>query len=74
MKKFSWIGYDVDTHTVFFGSGARIEKLYSDLDGICAQLEFSCEGNFIYCWSSYFSGFKLRECFLNYDEVFAPCY
>ena len=42
VNKFSWIGYDIDTHTGYiFASGARIEKLCSDLDGICAKLELS---------------------------------
>ena len=41
-NKFSWIGYDVDTHNgCIFANGARIEKLCSDLDGICAKLELS---------------------------------
>ena len=42
MNKFSWIGYDVDIlNGCIFGSVARIEKLCSDLDGICAKLELS---------------------------------
>ena len=42
VNKFSWIGYDIDTHTSYiFASGARIEKLCSDLDGVCAKLELS---------------------------------
>ena len=36
------IGYDIDTNNgCIFGNGARIEKLSSDLDGICAKLELS---------------------------------
>ena len=42
MNKFSWFGYDIDTHTGYiFASGARVEKLCSDLDGICAKLQLS---------------------------------
>ena len=42
VNKFSWIGYDIDTHTGYiFASGARIEKLCSYLDGICGKLELS---------------------------------
>ena len=42
MNKFSWFGYDIDTHTGYiFASGARVEKLCSDLDGICSKLQLS---------------------------------
>ena len=42
MNKFSWIGYNIDTHTGFiFASAARIEKLCSDLNAVCANLEQS---------------------------------
>ena len=41
-NKFSWIGYDIDTLAGYiFASGARIEKLCSDLDDTCAKLELS---------------------------------
>ena len=41
-NKFSWIGYNIDTHTGFiFASDARIEKLCSDLNAVCANLEQS---------------------------------
>lgn len=41
-RAFSWIGYNIDTHTgLIFASDARIEKLSSDLNDICASLEFS---------------------------------
>ena len=40
MNKFAWIRCDIDTHTGYiFASGAKIKKLCSDLDGICAKLE-----------------------------------
>ena len=39
MNKFSWIGYNIDTHTgSIFASEARIEKLCSDLNVVCAIL------------------------------------
>lgn len=42
MNKFSWIGYNIDTHTGFiFASDARIEKLCSELNDVCASLEHS---------------------------------
>ena len=42
MNKFSWIGYNIDTHTGFtFANDSRIQKLYSDLNDICANLELS---------------------------------
>ena len=42
MNKFSWIGYNIDTHTGFiFAPDARIEKLCSDLNVVCANLEQS---------------------------------
>ena len=42
MNKFSWIGYNIDTHTGFiFASDARIEKLCSDLNDVCSNLEQS---------------------------------
>ena len=42
MNKFSWIGYNIDTHTGFiFASDARIEKLCSDLNEVCVNLEQS---------------------------------
>ena len=42
MNKFSWIGYNIDTHTGFnFASDSRIEKLCSDLNGVCANLQQS---------------------------------
>jgi len=41
-RRFSWIGYNIDTHTgLIFASDARIEKLCADLNDICASLEFS---------------------------------
>ena len=41
-RTFSWIGYNIDTHTgLIFASDARIEKLCSDLNDVCASLEFS---------------------------------
>ena len=41
-RRFSWIGYNVDSYTsLIFASDARIEKLYADLNDICASLEFS---------------------------------
>ena len=40
MNKFSWIGYNIDTQTGFiFASDARIEKLCSDLNDVCSNLE-----------------------------------
>ena len=42
MNKFSWIGYNIDTHTgLIFANDSRIQKLYSDLNDICANLELS---------------------------------
>ena len=42
MNKFSWIGYNIDTHTGFiFANDSRIQKLYSDLNDVCANLELS---------------------------------
>ena len=43
MNKFSWIGYNIDTHRsqFIFASDARIEKLCSDLNEVCANLEQS---------------------------------
>ena len=42
MNRFSWIGYNIDTHTGFiFANDSRIQKLYSDLNDICANLELS---------------------------------
>ena len=41
-NKFSWSGYKIDTHTGFiFASDARIEKLCSDPNAVCANLEQS---------------------------------
>ena len=41
-RRFSWIGYNIDTHTgLILVSDARIEKLCGDLNDICATLEFS---------------------------------
>ena len=38
----SWIGHNIDTHTgLIFTSDARIEKLCSDLNDVCANLELS---------------------------------
>ena len=42
MNTFSWIGYNIDTHTGFiFASDDKIEKLCSDLNDICSNLEQS---------------------------------
>ena len=42
MNKFSWIGLNIDTQTGFiFASDARIEKLCSDLNDVCSNLEQS---------------------------------
>ena len=43
MNKFSWIGYNIDTHRgqFIFASDARIEKLCCDLNEVCANLEQS---------------------------------
>ena len=42
MNKFSWIGYNIDTHRGFiFANDSRIEKLCSDLNDLCAKLELS---------------------------------
>lgn len=42
VNNFSWIGNDINIHTgYFFASAARIGKLCSDLNGICAKLELS---------------------------------
>jgi len=73
MNKFSWIGYNIDTHTGFtFASDARIEKLCSDLYDVCANLEHSAfvhvntiasiVGQIINL-----NDFQLWECFPNYD-------
>lgn len=41
-KRFSWIGYIIDTQTGFiYASDARIEKLLCDLNEICDSLEVS---------------------------------
>ena len=42
MNKFSWIGYNIDTHTGFiFANDSRTEKLCSDLNDLFAKLELS---------------------------------
>ena len=42
MNKFLWIGYNIDTHTGFiFANDSRIQKLYSDLNDMCANSELS---------------------------------
>ena len=41
-RKFSWIGYDIDTQTGFiFASTVRMEKLLNDLNEVCSVLEAS---------------------------------
>jgi len=41
-RRPSWIDYNIDTHTgLIFASVAGIEKLCTDLNDICAGLEFS---------------------------------
>ena len=41
-RKFSWIGYDIDTQTGFiFASAVRMEKLLNDLNEVCSVLEAS---------------------------------
>ena len=73
MNKFSWIGYNIDTHTGFiFASDARIEKICSDLNDVCANLQHSAfvhvntiasiVGQIIN-----FNDFQLWECYPNYD-------
>lgn len=70
--KFSWIGYNIDTHTSFiFASDARIEKLCSYLNAVCANLEQSA---FIHVKTIasivgqiISNDFQLWECFPNYD-------
>ena len=70
MNKFSWIGYNIDTHRGFiFANDSRIEKLCSDLNDLC-----SCQGNCICRWSNYFNDSQLRECFPNYDKISASHY
>ena len=42
MNKFSWIGYNIDTYTGFiFANDSRIQKLCSDLNDVCFNLELS---------------------------------
>ena len=42
MNKFSGIGYNIDTHTgLIFAFDSRIEKLCSDVNDVCANLEQS---------------------------------
>ena len=72
-NKFSWIDYNIDTHTGFiFASDARIEKLCSELNAIFANLEQSA---FVHVKTiasivgqiNYLNDFQLWECFPNYD-------
>ena len=73
MNKFSWIGYNIDTHTGFiFAPDARIEKLCSDLYDVCANLEHSAFVHVNVIASIVgqiinFNDFQLWECFPNYD-------
>ena len=71
MNKFSWIGYNIDTHTGFiFASDARIEKLCSDLNDVCANLEQSAFVHVNTIASIVdqiinFNDFQLWECYPN---------